>query len=81
MGIAEDKLLKYKININIKIIIHVIKMNFIALIMEAASTSEESADFCQTTLRNNPGDSHLHVRREKSRNVACSLKSTRHVKG
>jgi hypothetical protein len=32
---------------------------FIALIMEAASTSETSVNFYQTTRRNNPEDSHL----------------------
>jgi hypothetical protein len=31
----------------------------IALIMEAASTSETSVNFYQTTQRNNPEDSHL----------------------
>jgi hypothetical protein len=31
--------------------------------MEAASTSETSVNFYQTTLRNNPDDSHLHNRR------------------
>jgi hypothetical protein len=31
----------------------------IALMMEAASTSETSVSFYQTTLRNNPEDSHL----------------------
>jgi hypothetical protein len=31
----------------------------ITLMMEAASTSETSADFYQTTRRNNPEDSHL----------------------
>jgi hypothetical protein len=33
----------------------------IALMMEAASTSETSINFYQTTRRNNPEDSHLHV--------------------
>jgi hypothetical protein len=32
----------------------------ITLMMEAASTSEMSANFNQTTLRNNIEDSHLH---------------------
>jgi hypothetical protein len=31
--------------------------------MEAASTSETSANFYQTTRRYNPEDSHLHTRR------------------
>jgi hypothetical protein len=31
----------------------------VALMMEAASTSEMSVN-CQTTWRNNPEDSHLH---------------------
>jgi hypothetical protein len=30
------------------------------LMMEAGSTSETSINFCQTTTRNNPEDSHLH---------------------
>jgi hypothetical protein len=30
--------------------------------MEAASTSETSVNFYQTTQRNNPEDSHLHTR-------------------
>jgi hypothetical protein len=30
----------------------------ITLMMEAASTSETSTNFCQTTRRNNPEDSH-----------------------
>jgi hypothetical protein len=34
-------------------------MKIIALIMEAASTSETSVNFHQTTQRNNPEDSHL----------------------
>jgi hypothetical protein len=37
-----------------------------ALMMEVASTSETSANFCQTTRRNNPKDSHLHTRRREN---------------
>jgi hypothetical protein len=33
----------------------------IALMMEAASTSEMSVNFYQTTRRNNPEYSHLHT--------------------
>jgi hypothetical protein len=33
----------------------------IALMMQAASRSETSSDFYQTTRRNNPEDSHLHT--------------------
>jgi hypothetical protein len=33
----------------------------IALMMEAASTSETSVNFYQTTRRNIPGDSHLQI--------------------
>jgi hypothetical protein len=33
----------------------------IALKMEAASTSEESVKFYQTTQRNNSYDGHLHI--------------------
>jgi hypothetical protein len=39
---------------------------YIALMMEAASTSETSANFYQTALRNNPEDSHLHTCRPKN---------------
>jgi hypothetical protein len=38
----------------------------IALMMEAASTSETSVNFYQTTQRNNPEDSHLHTRRREN---------------
>jgi hypothetical protein len=34
--------------------------------MEAASTSETSVNFCQTTRRYNPEDSHLHTRRREN---------------
>jgi hypothetical protein len=37
----------------------------IALMMEAASTSEKSVNFYQTTRRNNPEDSHFHTRRRR----------------
>jgi hypothetical protein len=33
---------------------------FIRVMMETASTSETSVNFYQTTMRNNPEDSHLH---------------------
>jgi hypothetical protein len=36
-------------------------MAMIALMMEAASTTETSVNFFQTTWCNNPEDSHLHV--------------------
>jgi hypothetical protein len=38
----------------------------IALMMEAASTSEESANFYQTIRRNNPQDGHLHTSRREN---------------
>jgi hypothetical protein len=38
----------------------------IALMTEAASTSETSINFYQTTRRNNPEDSHLHTRRREN---------------
>jgi hypothetical protein len=34
--------------------------------MEAASTSETSVNFYQTTWRNNPEDSHIHTRRREN---------------
>jgi hypothetical protein len=37
----------------------VLRRVVIALMMEAASTSETSVNFYQTTLRNNPEDNHL----------------------
>jgi hypothetical protein len=37
-----------------------------ALMMEAASTFETSANFYQTTRRNIPEDSHLHTRRREN---------------
>jgi hypothetical protein len=36
-------------------------VGLIALMMEAARTSETSANFYQTTLRNNSENSHLHL--------------------
>jgi hypothetical protein len=51
----------------------------IALMMEAASTSEMSVNFYQTTRRNNPADSHLCTRRRenfKSHKI-CHLKIRR----
>jgi hypothetical protein len=44
----------------------VLAASIIALIMEAASTSETSVNFYQTTRRNNPEDSRLHIRRRKN---------------
>jgi hypothetical protein len=38
----------------------------IALMMEAASTSETSVNFYQTTRRYNPKDSHLRSRRREN---------------
>jgi hypothetical protein len=38
----------------------------IALMMEAASTSETSKNLYQTTRRNNPEDSRLHTRRREN---------------
>jgi hypothetical protein len=37
-----------------------------ALMMEAASTSETSINFHQTTRRNNTEDIHLHTRRSEN---------------
>jgi hypothetical protein len=37
----------------------------IALMMQAASTSETSVSFYQITRRNNPEDSQLHTRRRE----------------
>jgi hypothetical protein len=38
----------------------------IALMMEAAFTSETLVNFSQTTRRNNPEDNHLHTRRREN---------------
>jgi hypothetical protein len=37
-----------------------------ALMMEAASTSETSVNFYRTTRRYNPEDNHLRIRRRKN---------------
>jgi hypothetical protein len=41
-------------------------MMIIALMMEAASTSETSVNFYRTTRHYNPEDSHLHTRRREN---------------
>jgi hypothetical protein len=38
----------------------------IAVMMEAASTSETSVNFYQTTRRYYPEDNHLHIRRREN---------------
>jgi hypothetical protein len=38
----------------------------IALMMEAANTSEMSVNFCQTTRRYSPEDSHLRTHRREN---------------
>jgi hypothetical protein len=38
----------------------------LVLMMEAASASETSVNFCQTTQHNNPEDSRLHTRSHES---------------
>jgi hypothetical protein len=40
-----------------------IEIRAIALMVEAASTSETSVNFYQTTRRNNPEDSHLQIQK------------------
>jgi hypothetical protein len=45
----------------------------IALMMEAAGTSETLVNFYQTTRRYNPEDSHLHThRRENLKSYSCT---------
>jgi hypothetical protein len=44
----------------------VLDASIITLMMKAARTSETSVKFHQTTLRNNPQDSHLHTRRREN---------------
>jgi hypothetical protein len=41
--------------------LHLTKPDLIYLMMEAASTSEMSVNFYQTTRRNIPEDSHLYI--------------------
>jgi hypothetical protein len=43
-----------------------IDRRFIALMMEAVSTSETLVNFCETTRRNIPEDSHLYTRRHEN---------------
>jgi hypothetical protein len=50
----------------------------IALMMKAASTSETTVTFYQTTRHNKPEDSHLHTRR--SQNLKCYLLGIIHKK-
>jgi hypothetical protein len=46
--------------------------------MEAVSTSEASVNFCETTRRNIPEDSHFHTcRRENLKSV--QLKTNKHI--
>jgi hypothetical protein len=42
-----------------------------ALMMEAASTSETSMNLYQTTRRNIPEDSHLHIRQKLQPKLDC----------
>jgi hypothetical protein len=59
--------LKFNGNYFIHILIpYFIRAMIIALMMEAASTFETFVNFCQTSWRNNPGDSHLHTRRREN---------------
>jgi hypothetical protein len=44
----------------------VLAASIIALMMEAARTSETSVNFYHTTRRNIPEDSHLHTRRREN---------------
>jgi hypothetical protein len=46
----------------------------VALMMAAASTSEMSVNFYQTTRRNNPEDSNLHIRRRENMKFHVSSK-------
>jgi hypothetical protein len=43
----------------------IVRAIIIALMMEAARTSETLVNFYQTTRRNNPDDSYLHTRRRE----------------
>jgi hypothetical protein len=47
----------------------------IALMMEAANTSETLVNFYQTTRRNNPEDSHLHTRSHENLKSHPSINS------
>jgi hypothetical protein len=48
--------------------------SLIALMMEAAKTSETLVNFYQTTRRYNPEDSHLHThRRENLKSYLCNM--------
>jgi hypothetical protein len=43
-----------------------VRVASIALMMEAASTSETSVNFYQTTRRKNPEDNHFHTGRHEN---------------
>jgi hypothetical protein len=45
---------------------HISSLKMIALMMEAARTSETLVNFYQTTRRYNPEDSHLHTHRREN---------------
>jgi hypothetical protein len=51
----------------------------IALMMEAASTSEKSVNFYQTTRRNNPEDIHLHTRPRDNLKSHINIESVQYV--
>jgi hypothetical protein len=46
-----------------------------AVMMEAVSISETSVNVYQTTLRNNPDDSHVHTRRRENLKSHNALQS------
>jgi hypothetical protein len=50
-----------------------------AVMMEAASTSETSVNFYQTTRRNIPEDSHLHARRREKLKSHIELHGSGHI--
>jgi hypothetical protein len=54
----------------------VVAAGWFALMMEAASTFQTSVNFYQTTRRNNPEDSHLHIRRREKPKSQPVLKQT-----
>jgi hypothetical protein len=60
------------IKCSVTVALHRSRGLLVALMMEAASTSE-TENFYQITRRNNPEDSHLHTSRRENLKSRCSV--------
>jgi hypothetical protein len=57
--------------------LEVLAASIIVLMMEAASISETSVNFCQTTRRNISEDSHVQIRCKWENNISKMLRKSR----